>query len=181
MGYNFRSRIRASRSRKCFIFVKKTSSVVGIFIFYQVQKFCSSQKLEHPQVEIFESKKVGNFSKNPENFQCKINENRFSQFSRFSIFIDFPLKIFAIFENFLKIFIFYFLFSQTRCVASISSMSVDLHLHISDAKSVRRPTYCFKRKSRKLFRASRLPKCFIFVKKTSSVAGIFIFYQVQKF
>ena len=37
---------RASRSRKFFIFVKETSLVAGIFIFYQVQKFCSSQKLQ---------------------------------------------------------------------------------------------------------------------------------------
>ena len=34
----------------------------------------------------------------------KIENFRFSKFLRFSIFIDFPLKIFAIFEIFLKIF-----------------------------------------------------------------------------
>ena len=68
----------SSRLPKFFIFCKKTTSIAGGFIFYQVQKFCSSQKLEHPQVENFESKKVGNFPKNPGNFQSKINENRFS-------------------------------------------------------------------------------------------------------
>ena len=87
---------RALRLPKFFIFFKKTTSVAGTFKKDQVQKFCSSQKLEYPQVENFESKKVGNFPKNPEIFQSKINENRFSRFSRFSIHIDFPLKIFRI-------------------------------------------------------------------------------------
>ena len=59
---------RASRLPKIFIFFKKTTSVAGTFKKDQVQKFCSSQKLEHPQVENFESKKVGNFPKNPEIF-----------------------------------------------------------------------------------------------------------------
>ena len=66
---------RASRLPKCFIFLK-TTSVAGTFKKDQVQKFCSSQKLEHPQVEIFESKKVG---QNPENFQWKVNVNRKSR------------------------------------------------------------------------------------------------------
>ena len=52
---------RASRLPKFFIFFKKTTSVVGTFKKDQVQKFCSSQKLEHPQIEIFESKKSRKF------------------------------------------------------------------------------------------------------------------------
>ena len=67
---------RASRLPKFFIFFKKTTSVAGTFKKDQVQKFCSSQKLEHPQVEIFESKKVG---QNPEIFQWKVNVNRKSR------------------------------------------------------------------------------------------------------
>ena len=90
----------ASRLPKIFIFFKKTTSVAGTFKKDQVQKFCSSQKLEHPQVENFESKKVGKFPKNPEIFQSKINENRFSQFSRFSIYIGFPLKKIRILTDF---------------------------------------------------------------------------------
>ena len=38
---------RASRSR--IFFAKETSSVAGTFIFYQVQKFCSSQKLQRTE------------------------------------------------------------------------------------------------------------------------------------
>ena len=66
-------------SRLPVFFCKKNNIGCLDFYFYQVQKFCSSQKLEHPQIEIFESKKVGNFRQNPEIFQSKINENRKSR------------------------------------------------------------------------------------------------------
>ena len=39
---------------------------------------------------IFKSKKVGHFPQTPQTYQWKTNENRFS---RFPIFIDFPLKV----------------------------------------------------------------------------------------
>ena len=84
---------RASRLPKFFIFFKKTTSVAGTFKKDQVQKFCSRQKLEHPQVEISESEKVG---QNPENFQWKVNVNRKSRKLWKSIFIDFALKKFRI-------------------------------------------------------------------------------------
>ena len=93
----------ASRLPKCFIFVKKTSSVAGIFIFYQVQKFWSEKKLGHFFRDQKFSKKFRKFSKIWKIFNeksMKIEIFRFSKFLRFSIFIDFSLKNFRIFEKF---------------------------------------------------------------------------------
>ena len=98
---------RASRSCKFFIFVKKTSSVAGIFIFYQVQKFWSEKKLGHFFSRAKFSKTFRKFSKIAKIFNgksMKIENLKNFENRKISIFIDFSLKIFAIFENFLKIF-----------------------------------------------------------------------------
>ena len=85
-------------------FCKKTSSLAGIFIFYQVQKFWSGKKVRSLFSRPKNFKNLQKFFENLENFQCKINENqKISIFKMLDIF-DFHSFSIENFSDFRKIF-----------------------------------------------------------------------------